>query len=233
MKTHKLFILLVGLLFVIKGMSQNREYEIRDVAPFYGIKVSTGINLYLKYGNVPSIAVEADEQYINNIITEIKEGKLNVYYSNDALKRKKIISNLNVYVTVIELELITVSSGANLYCENCLKVDKLTVRSSSGSDARIDVECRELSLVASSGSDIKAIGSAINLKAHASSGSDINARELDAVFAVLTASSGSDIIAKVSTEIEAHASSGSDIVYYGNAIPRVIRHSSGGDVTKR
>jgi hypothetical protein len=234
MKAQKIFILLVGLSLVIEASAQNRGYEIRDVKPFNGIKVSTGINLYLKQGNDHSVAVEADEQYINNIITDTKGGVLNVYFTYEGtFKRKKKFSKINVYVTVEELEIIETSSGADVFCENCLKIDKLTVKSSSGSDASINIDCRELSLYASSCSDIKAKGSAISLIAKASSGSDINARELEAVFANLTASSGSDIVAKVSTEIEAYASSGGDIVYYGNAIPRIIRHSSGGEVTKR
>ena len=234
MKPQKfIFFLFIGLLFSVTGFSQNKEFEIRAVSPFTGIKVSSGIKLYLKQGDDNQVSVESDARYINNIITEIKGGILNVYYSERNFFRKPVNLQLNVYVTAVWLETIEMSSGADLYCQQQLKLDQLTIKCSSGSDAHIDVECRELALYASSGSDIKVKGSAIKLTASASSGSNINAKEFETVYAVLKASSGADIYSRVMGEIEAHASSGADITYYGNAIPKVIRQSGGGEVRKR
>ena len=231
---NKLIIVCIGLLFAVAVNAQNREFEVRAVAPFNEIKVSTGINLYLKQGDENQISVETDKRFMNNVITEVKGDILHIYYTDrNPIIKIKINATINVYVTAVWLELIEISSGADLYCQQQLKLDKLTVRSSSGSDARIDVECRELALYASSGSDIKAKGSAIKLKASASGGSDINTRELEAVYGVLNASSGADIISLVTGEIEVSASSGADITYYGNPIPKVIRQSGGGDVRKR
>jgi len=234
MKPKKiLFILFIGILCTIESNAQNKEFEIRTVPFFNGIKVSTGINLYLIQGDEPQVSIEADERYINKVFTEVKGDILYVYYSEKNPMRKTINVKINVYVTAVWLETIEMSSGANLYCQQQLKLDQLTVKCSSGSDARIDVECRELTLYASSGSDIKVKGSTIKLTASASSGSNINAKEFETVYAVLKASSGSDIYSRVVGEIEAYASSGADIIYFGNAIPKVIRQSGGGEVRKR
>jgi hypothetical protein len=193
-----------------------------------------GINLFLKQGDDYSIEVEAENRFIDNVITEVKSGKLHIYYSKkSSLIRTVNHSKINVYVTVTRLDLVEVSSGANLFCEQRLKLEKLKVITSSGADARIDVECRDLTLTSSSGSDITAFGSTIYLIANSSSGSDINARALEAVFANLTASSGSDLVAYITGEIEINTSSGGAVTYYGNAIPKVIRQSSGGSVRKQ
>ena len=235
MNPKKIFVLIVSLLFVIEVFTQNKVTEIREVSSFKGIKVSSGISLFLTQGDEQSVMVQTDGRLIANVVTEVSNGILNVYCSKDLTKKPKMrnLSNINVYVTVIWLESIDVSSGSDLYCKQRLQLEKLTVHCSSGSSANIDVECIDLFLYTSSGADIKANGSTINLTAKASSGGDIMARELESVFANLTASSGSDITASVSSEIEAYATSGSDITYYGNAIPKVIRQSSGGDVRKR
>jgi len=233
MKLKILFVLIVGLNFCVTN-AQKREYEIRYVSQFTGIQVSSGINLYLKQGDDYRVSIEAEERFLKDIVTETKNGILHVYLlpENFIIKRR-IVSEINVYVTFAQLESVSATAGSDVYCENLLKLDNFTVNSSSGADVRIDIECRQLTLNASSGSDIRAKGSTIKLKAIASSGSDIKARELDAIIATLNASSGSDIVAKVSSEIEVNVTSGSNISYYGNPFPVKIRQSGGGTVRKK
>ena len=225
----------VGMLFTVFCNAQDKQFEVRNVSPFSGIRASAGVNVYLKQGDDHFVSVEADERFIGNIITETKDGILNVYYKEEKKlnMRKRSVSNLNVHVTAVWIESISTSSGSNLYCQQQLKLDRLTVKSSSGSNAHIDVECRDLTLSVSSGANIKIKGSAVNLTASTSSGSNINARELETVFAILNASSGSNIVVKVTGEIEASASSGSNITYFGNPIPKAIRQSSGGGVRRK
>jgi len=67
----------------------------------------------------------------------------------------------------------------------------------------------------------------------ASGGSDINAKDLEAVKVVASASGGSDVHVFVTTELKANANGGSDIYYKGNPA-KISRDSSGGsDITKK
>ena len=226
----KIFVVFAIFLIANSCLSQNKETEKRIVSSFIGINVSSGINLYLTQGDEHKVIVETESKYITDVATKIRNGILHIYLEKG---RIRVNTSINVYVTVAWIESLDVFAGANVYCNERLKLEKLTVQNSSGSDTRIDIECRDLVLHSSSGSDIKAKGSTLNLTAKASSGSDINTKELEAIYAFLEASSGSDIIATVSGEIEANASSGSDITYYGNALPKLLRQSGGGDIKKR
>jgi uncharacterized protein YxeA len=51
----------------------------RKTESFTGIKVSTGIDVYLKQGDDESLTVEADENLHEYIITEVRNGILDVY----------------------------------------------------------------------------------------------------------------------------------------------------------
>ena len=212
-------------------LAQSLETETRIVDSFIGIKVSSGINLYLTQDKEHKVIVEAGNKYINDVNTKVINGILNISMASNV--KIRINSTINVYVTISWIESLDVSSAADVYCKERLKLEKLTVKNSSGSDTRLDIECRDLTLYSSSGSDIKAKGSTLNLIAKASSGSDINTKELEAINASLEASSGSDIIAYVLGEIDANASSGSDITYYGNALPKTLKQSGGSDIRKR
>ena len=71
----------------------------RDAGIFHRIKVSSGIDVYLKQGNNETITVEADENLHEYIITEVKGGVLNVYTEaniRDAERKR-------VYVTMKDI----------------------------------------------------------------------------------------------------------------------------------
>ena len=218
-------------LLALKKIEQS---EIRNVKNFHAIKVSTGIDLYITMGDEESVRLEADDDIIDNIKTEVKDGTLHIY-----MKQKNSWFNWGfskprkVYVKVKELDRIDASSGSDVKSENTLKGERMEIEASSGSDVDLDLYYKTVSLSSSSGSDARLTGKAKTLIAEASSGSDINTRELKAAICKLKASSGSDISASVSDELYAKASSGADIRYFGNPSIKDTNESSGGDVSNR
>lgn len=227
------FITLISLnLMAANGTSDKTE--IRNVSNFNGIKVSTGIDLYIAMGTTEEVKIVADDDLIDNIITEVKDGTLRIYTKqsnwfnwNSGNQTRK------AYVSVKELELIEASSGSDVKSENTLNGETLDVRASSGSDVTIDIYYKNFSLHTSSGSDARISGKTKNFKAEASSGSDINAQELESSICRVNVSSGSDASVNVTDELYAKASSGADVRYYGNPQVKDIDESSGGDVSRR
>jgi hypothetical protein len=240
MKTKKraffFALMLLTTLFTAVQAGNIKKTETRNVKNYHAVDVSAGIDLYLKMGESEQVRVEADDDIIDDIVTEVKNGTLRIY-----MKKGNFFNFFNfgttssrkVYVTVTELNSIDASSGSDVRSENTLKGDKLDVNSSSGSDVVLDVIYKDVSLDASSGADIKISGKAKTVRASASSGSDINARDLEAVIGHASASSGADVAIHATGEIYANASSGADVNYYGNPSVKNIDESSGGDVSKR
>ncbi|MCL2074059.1 MAG: DUF2807 domain-containing protein [Marinilabiliaceae bacterium] len=235
MKSIKTILILATLLmFADISAQKNEMHDVRQVAPFTGINVSSGISVYLSMGNEHVVTIDAPEHILENIVTETKNGILKINFFHAPMKiNRSMFEKIKVYVTATWLESIELSSGSVLHCEHTLKLEKLIVKSSSGADANINVESIDLLLYASSGADIKVKGTTLNLTAKATGGADIKGRELETINASLQASAGSDIAVKVSGELEASASTGADIIYYGDAFPKSIRKSTGGDVRKR
>ncbi len=236
MKTLKtlFLVVMIGFLSVGTTLAGGEESQLRNVKNFHAIKVSTGIDLYLTMGNSEEVKIVADDDIIDDIRTEVKDGILHIY-----MKSKNTWFNWSgnktrkAYVSVKKLDQLEASSGSDVESENTLEGDELAVKASSGADVKLDVHYRDFSIDTSSGSDAKIRGKVKYLKAQASSGSDINAKELQSEKCKVSASSGSDISLSVSDEIIARASSGADIVYYGNPAMKDIDESSGGDVHGR
>jgi len=220
MKTiYKIFGLLIifGLATscVFNGLSGNGKVqsEKRNTSSnFTGIHVSQGIDVYLTTNNATAISVEADENIIDLIKTEVKDGVLNIYLSKQVWRSK----TRKVYVSAPIINKIATTSGASVRFENTLKTDKLSLKSSSGSDILAIVAVNDLSCKASSGADIRISGTTKNFDVSASSGSDIKAYNLVAEYANAHASSGADIKVYATKSIGVKTSSGGDVNYKGN-----------------
>ncbi len=234
MKTIKtISTLLLLAIFAINASAfafVSDKTEIRKVENFNAVKVATGINLYLKMGDSEEVKVVANDDAIEKIITEVKNGTLSIYIKKSGWGNWGFNKTRKVYVTVKELVALDASSGSDVRSENTLKGEELKVSASSGSDVELDIIYRNLSISASSGSDAKISGKTKYLTVDSSSGSDINAGNLESKICKATASSGSDILVNVSEELNASASSGADIRYRGNPVGKDINKSSGGSV---
>lgn len=214
--------------------SYSEKTENRNLKDFHAVKVSAGIDLYITMGDEEKVKVVADDEIIDRIITEVKDGTLQIYMKNSGWLNWNFSSkSRKVYVSVKELSEIHASSGSDVFSENTLKGESLDVKASSGSDVKLDIVYKNFSLDTSSGSDAKISGKTKNFTAEASSGSDIKAQDLESVICKVKVSSGSDAVVNVSDEIYAKASSGGDVVYYGNPQVKDIDESSGGDVKRK
>jgi len=233
-KISVLFILLISTTscFVegITGIKGNGNVLSEDrtiTNDFNEIKVQQGINLYLTQSNTTKINVEADENILDLLITEVKNNELKIYFEKNVYRAKA----RNVYLTTNDISKINTSSGASVKSENTLIVNSLDLDSSSGSSIKIYVNSDEVSSSTSSGASIKIYGKTNYFLANASSGSSIDADELKSKEATAQASSGANINLNVSDKLTASASSGGDIDYEGNPTKIKKDTSSGGSVS--
>ncbi len=211
----------------IKG-SNNVVSEERTISSnFESIKVSQGITVHLTQGNSTEINVEADDNIIDLLITEVKNDELKIYFEKNVYRAKA----RNVYLTTKDISQIRTSSGAQVITENTIQTSTLNLDSSSGSSIKIRVNASEINSETSSGSNIKIEGKTTMFSAKSSSGSAIKANNLKTKNAKVKASSGSNIDINVSGQLTAKASSGGDIDYEGNPTNIDKKTSSGGSIS--
>lgn len=214
----------------IIGVKGNRNVISEDrliSADFEIINVKQGINLYLTQGNQTDINVEADENIMDLLITEVKNNELNIYFEKNVNQAKA----RNVYLTAKSISKINTSSGASVKSENTIQATSLNLESSSGSSIKIRANADEIKSESSSGSTISIFGKSETFSANASSGSSINANELKTVDAIAKVSSGANIDVNVTGKLTAKASSGGSIDYEGNPKDLDKETSSGGSVS--
>jgi hypothetical protein len=195
---------------------------------FSEVKGSAGLDVYLTEGSENKIVVEADENLLEIIETDITNGRLNITTKQNIGRSK----SKKVHVTYKKLDEIYASSGADVIGNSVIKSEKIRLDASSGSDIEVEVFSKEVLAETSSGADIHVTGKATLLMASSSSGSEINAKELIVINCNADASSGANIIVNVKEKLSTEATSGGNIRYYGNPTAVSNDASRSGNVRK-
>lgn len=212
----------------MKGNGNVKE-ETRNVKPFTGIHVTTGMNVRLVQGDQQKVVVVADENlheiietYVDNGILEVR-AKANIWKAEE----KKVV------VTVSNIEEIEATAGSNVKSENSLTVENVHVKSSAGSNIHLELSGNLIELSASSGANIFLGGAFKEAELKVSSGANIKADELTAERCRAKASSGGNIWIAVKGELNGEASSGGNVFYEGSPSQVNVSTSSGGNVIKK
>jgi len=232
----KLFSLLVitGLITAASGQKtiNDANAQKRNVSGFHAIEVSGGIDLYLSQGE-EAVAVSASkEEYRDKIKTEVKDGVLKIWYEwNSNLRFDWSNHKLKAYVSFKDIDRLEGSGGSDISIDGSIKVAKLALEISGGSDFDGKVETGELNIQASGGSDVRISGKTDRLIIDASGGSDFKGYDLASDICNVEASGGSDIQVTVNKELSANASGGSDVYYKGTGLIRDLK-TSGSSIKK-
>jgi hypothetical protein len=239
MKNLKYFLAVIislGLTFCSDGQIRRTVYgnnhvvkKEREAGRFTGLRVSSGIDVYLKQAGNESIEVEADENLHEYIMTEIRDGILNVY--TEANIREAEMKR--VYVSMKEIRSLKTSSAGDIIGETPVKTDQLELSASSAGDIKLEIYAKEIGANISSSGDVTLTGEADILNGSLSSAGDLNAYGLQVKEADISASSAGDADINVSERLRARSSSAGDINYRGNPKNVDAHSSSAGGVHKK
>lgn len=194
----------------------------RTVSSFQAIKVSGGIDVELSQGNTLKLQVEADENLIALIRTEVKDGVLNIYPSESIRDAK----TLKIHLTFQQMDAITASGGCDIESMQKLSFATLKVDLSGGCDIELSCKADKLVCKQSGGCDAKFIGEAETGNFDVSGGCDVDAKELKLRNCTVDATGGSDVSIYATGELTLKASGASDISYYGKPA-KVIKNATG------
>jgi hypothetical protein len=208
----------------------NVTTEFRVVGPFTGIDASSGINVHVKFGSVSdSIKVVTDENLQEVIQTEVKGDVLHIRTKENIREAVK----KDVFISVSTLDLIEVSSAAQVMGENELKCDDLEINMSSAGDLNVEVQAEDIDIEMGSSAFAQLTGTVRKLKADVGSAAHLQASGLISEKCNLSVSSAGNIDVNVSDVLNADASSAGRITYQGNPKSTKFSTSSAGEITEK
>ncbi|MBU3821695.1 DUF2807 domain-containing protein [Flavobacteriaceae bacterium XHP0103] len=104
------------------------EKETREVSSFNQLDISGTFNVFLSQGETESVTIEADNNIIPVIQTEVNDGKLSVKIENGVKISKSKKSS--VYITINDINRLDFSGVGNLKCLTDLNLSKVDISNS-------------------------------------------------------------------------------------------------------
>jgi len=215
-----------------KAMAQQRT-EDRHLSGFNALDVGGPFDVKLTQSQTESVKVEAPEELMNKITTEVVGGTLKVYnkhnemfHFGDIFRHKKII----VYVTAKYLNSIVVSGSGDVTFREGLKGDKMNLHVSGSGDLDGELEVKSLETSISGSGDVKLNGRAETSAVRVSGSGDYSARGLITSNTDVHVSGSGDASIYASNKVDASVSGSGDISYSGHPKNVYKSKSGSGDI---
>ncbi len=231
-----LILLFVGIVMSLPAQRNNRsrvsgsgniEKETRTVSSFDALDISNAFDVYLTQGNKESLVIEADDNILKHIYTEVVAGKLKIYTKGNIRR----IKTMKAYISFKKLDEIELSCAVEIHGENAMKFEDLTIDASGASEIYLKLTADRVYLDLSGASEIEFSGSANELVVDASGASEIKAIDFEVDDCILEASGACSVKVFANRNLEVDASGASTVRYKGS--PSVEIDVSGVSSVKR
>lgn len=221
---------LATLLLLMAQLAFAQVREKRDVSNFNELSVSDAFVVELSVGSTESLEIEVDERYINDVVTQVRGGKLIIEIKENRNTRR-MKESPRAYLTVKSLDKISLSGAVNLTTFDPLEGDRLDVDISGASVLKMEVEVEDFRLEASGACVVKMEGTTSKQLVKTSGATSYSAYDLESEYADIRVSGAGSARVSVSEELDVRASGASDIKYRGR--PSVNSNTSGASSVRR
>lgn len=139
--------------FVLTGLSLRAEEQNRKVDPFTEISLRIGANVHLEQGAKQNLEIVAKPSTLDEIITEVKEGKLIIRFPNkNYLWSTFQPGEITIYITTPEINGLGVSGSGDIIAEDEIKTKILDMAVSGSGNIKLSELNAERVVSAISGS---------------------------------------------------------------------------------
>ena len=192
--------------------SGNVIRQERHLSSFNAIDVSGAFDVYLSQGTTQSVIVEADDNLMKLIKTEVNGNTLEIS-NKEPIGHSK---SLKIYLTVTDLNKIELSGAVNIQTQTKLKVDELSIEVSGATDSKMDFDVRKLKVECSGGSKLHFSGTASETSFDVSGAVDLFAFDMITEKMQLGISGAGKAEVNVTKEFNADISGAASVRYKGN-----------------
>ena len=216
----------------VKGNGNVVTIE-RSTDDYDGIGVSGWFDVTLVDGKEGELTLKGEENLLEHIITEVKNGKLAIRVEKGYnLQPSSWKEGIQITVPVESINSIAMSGSGDVVGKRTLKSDDFTTAMSGSGDISLDLEVETLSAAMSGSGDMDLRGHAGTFEATISGSGDIDAYGLEADNVEATVSGSANINVTAKKMLKARVSGSGDISYRGNPEKVDTKTSGSGDISK-
>ncbi len=217
-----------------KFVISDANAQLRTVAPFTGVRISSAIDLYLSQGDETAVAVSAEDPAVRDRIkTEVKDGELRIWFDGQGWKNWRGNKAMKAYVSIKSINSLKASGACDVKLMGKIKADKLSVDLSGASDLEGELDCNKLEMDVSGASDLRLQGTMGSTALRLNGASSVKGWGLTTDYCEVDAGGASSINIVVNKELSVKASGASDINYRGDGVIKEMKTSGASSISKK
>jgi len=226
-----ILIAMMVMFFALQTSHAQTSVEKKDVKNFHELSVSNAFKVEIKVGNTESLEIEIEDRYADDVIAEVRGGRLVIKMRSSGSRRGYRMNETPVaYLTVKSLSAIHGSGAVTIRSKGVLKSDNLDINLSGASVINLELDVDQLYLETSGACVITLEGKAKEQIVKISGATIYKAFDLESEIGDIRVRGASSAKVSVSERLDVRASGASDVSYKGR--PQLNSDASGASSIK-
>lgn len=219
-------LMMISFLALMSVSAFGQAREKREISGVTELSVSHAFAVEIRIGNKESLEIEIDEDYMKDVITEVRGGRLFIKMRDQTGRRGyRLRETPRAYLTVKSLKSINASGAVSIKSPDVIKGSRLDIEVSGASVLDLEINVDDLYLEASGACVLTLEGRAKEQEVKTSGATTYSAYDLESEVADIRVNGAGTAKVNVSQKLDVRASGASSVRYRGN--PSVNSDSSG------
>ena len=203
--------------------SGNVVSEERILGAFDHIEVEGSINIILRQEATQAVSVEADDNIVPIITTQVRNGELVISSSQNYHSRNPI----TVYIAIPAVRALRVKGSADLVGDTALEGEVLDIEVAGSGTMELEVYYDQLTASITGSSDMTLSGEVIRQDVSVTGSGNYQAHGLPSEECKISITGSGNGVVRASKLLDATVSGSGDVVYYGEPEVRISVTGSG------
>lgn len=211
----------------------NVTTSTRNEANFEGVKTAGSFDLYINQGDTYEIKIEAEENLMKYILTNVEDGVLKVRVKKGISLRPKL--DMKVYVTAPNFKVLGIAGSGNIVAETKITTTNTIDFSVAGSgNIKVpDVDAPSIKMRISGSGNVDAGGQAKDVEYKIAGSGDVFCEGLKAENAKVSIAGSGSVKLYCSQNLEVNIAGGGDVYYFGNPVNVKQKIAGSGNLVKQ
>lgn len=210
----------------------NIQTTTRKEGNFKSISAAGSFNVYFSQSAENEIKIEADENLMRYITTDVENGVLKIRTRKGINIRPS--QDVKVFVTSPQYEEISLAGSGNIEAQSRLTSSGRIKFSIAGSgDIKIpDIDAPKVEVHIAGSGKVQAVGNTKDVEVHVAGSGDVLFKELKSENAEIHIAGSGNVWVYSSMKLDVHVAGGGDIHYYGNPADIKSKMAGSGNLIK-
>lgn len=238
-----IFILGILVLFISTSLlAQVNNYDVMNIVDYHSISVNSAYTVYVKQSNKEEVRVEATKEVYDLTEITVEDGVLHINIKKDESQASKsiwqkidnikLLPTMNVYVSIKDVQELSVNGNGKLITENSIAADNLYLQVAGTGSMEVDLKTKTLEAKLAGPGNLTIKGYTNNLVLDNSGAGGIDAFEFEAQNANAKLYGLGSIKMNVSEKLDAKIY-GSGNIFVRGATKEIIKKEFGAGEVER